>query len=337
MSHEHLARLLDDGLRYAPSYGGGLSNHLPMTLVALAQLGATPAQLDAQVARYTKRLEPLHEPDLTVDGMHFDRWLGDWAAHAAYRKFFRQSLDKQGIEATLAAWWPELAPGIAAAGFHGLIRLAYGLEVKHFGEIAAGLAYIASGHTPLIERASHVADGASDLEGALAELRSAFAGNRIEAGLIIEELRLATEEPAFFPHLKLPQLDTAQDCVAVRKDFAHVSVRLYLAAPSFNSLHLVTATHALETVLDHLPASMHIRTLAHYWVAFCAAYVSIGAPVPAEVEEEDATPDWVTFTAAALNTPNDHLIKMVHTCQVQFTHHGDAAYGAAARKVCGLG
>ena len=336
MKHAQLARLLEDGQRFSPSYGGGLSNHLPMTLVALTALGGDDAARDAHVARYAKRLEPLHESDVHIDAARFDRHLGDWSAHAAYRKFFANALAEHGTAGTLAAWWPELAPGLAAAGFHGLIRLAYGLEAESPQEIATGLAYIASAHTPLIDRASSVADGSAALEDALAALRTAFAGNRIEAGLIIEELRLATEEPAFFPHLKLPHLESAQDCATVRADLARISVRLYLAAPSFNSLHLVTGTHALETVLDQLPAAMHTRTLAHFWVAFCAAYVSIGAPEPASVSAEGPAPDWQPCIAAALKSPNDHLIKMVHTCKVQHARRGDAAYGAAGRKVCGL-
>jgi hypothetical protein len=336
MKNVHLARLLEDGQRFSPSYGGGLSNHLPMTLIALTALGGDDAAREAHVQRYAKRLEPLHMADVPINAARFDRHLGDWAAHAAYRKFFTQALAEHGIDATLAAWWPELAPGIAAAGFHGLIRLAYGLEAESSHEIATGLAYLASAHTTLIDRASSVADGAAGLEEALAELRGAFAGNRIEAGLIIEELRLATEEAAFFPHLKLPHLESVQDCTTVRGDLARVSVRLYLAAPSFNSLHLVTGTHALETVLDKLPAAMHTRTLAHYWVAFCAAYVSIGAPEPASVPTAGPAPDWQPCIAAALKSPNDHLIKMVHTCKVQHARHGDAAYGVAARKVCGI-
>ncbi len=336
MKSVHLARLLEDGQRFSPSYGGGLSNHLPMTLIALTALGGDDAAREAHSQRYAKRLEPLHEPELQITAARFDHFLGDWSAHAAYRKFFTQALQEHGPDATLAAWWPELAPGIAAAGFHGLIRLAYGLEAESPQEIATGLAYIASAHTPLIDRASSVADGSAGLEEALATLRTAFAGNRIEAGLIIEELRLATEEAAFFPHLKLPQLESAQDCGTVRSGLARVSVRLYLAAPSFNSLHLVTGTHALETVLDQLPAAMHTRTLAHFWVAFCAAYVSIGAPEVASIPAEGAAPDWQPCIAAALKSPNDHLIKMVHTCKAQHARHADAAYGAAGRKVCGL-
>ena len=41
-----LANLLTESAIYAPEYGGGLANHLPMALVALDQMGATPNQLN---------------------------------------------------------------------------------------------------------------------------------------------------------------------------------------------------------------------------------------------------------------------------------------------------
>ena len=49
---------LDDGLRHAPEYRGGLSNHLPMALVALDALGADAERLCRFASDYARRLEP---------------------------------------------------------------------------------------------------------------------------------------------------------------------------------------------------------------------------------------------------------------------------------------
>ena len=332
MLNPSLGQLLEDAQRFAPSYGGGLSNHLPMTLIALHGLGADSAVLAAHALRYAKRLEPQHRGDMQIDVARFERYLGDWSAHLSYKDFFAKAIVQNGFEQTLAAWWPQLAPGVAAAGFHGLIRLAYGIDAKVAAEQASGLAYIASGYTPLIDNDSPIPAGFEAAPVTLERLRVAFAGHKIDAGLIMEELRLATEEPQFFPGIRMPMLDSAEACALLRSDLARQAVRIYLADPNFNSLHLVTATHALEVVLDHLPEAMHARTLAHFWVAFCAGYVGIGAPVPADVAAT-GTVNWQPAIDVALNTPNDHTIKMVHTCRAQFARHGDAAYGAAALKV----
>ena len=42
-----LKRQLPRARHYHPSYGGGLCNHLPMALIALDRMGATPQRLDA--------------------------------------------------------------------------------------------------------------------------------------------------------------------------------------------------------------------------------------------------------------------------------------------------
>jgi hypothetical protein len=42
-----LVELLSDGARHAPEFGGGLSNHLPMALLALQRLGADDTHLTA--------------------------------------------------------------------------------------------------------------------------------------------------------------------------------------------------------------------------------------------------------------------------------------------------
>lgn len=336
MLNPSLGQLLEDAQRFAPSYGGGLSNHLPMTLIALNALGADSAVLASHALRYAKRLEPQHRGDMQIDAARFERHLGDWSAHLSYKEFFAKAIVQNGFEQTLAAWWPQLAPGIAGAGFHGLIRLAYGIGAKFAPEEASGLAYLASAYTPLIDNGSPIPAGFETASVTLERLRAAFAGHRIDAGLIMEELRLATEEPQFYPNVRMPLLDTAQACVQLRGDLARQAVRIYLADPNFNSLHLVTATHALEEVLDHLPEAMHARTLAHFWVAFCAGYVGIGAPAPADVPSTGEV-NWQPAIDVALNTPNDHTIKMVHTCRAQYERHGDAAYGAAALKVANRG
>jgi hypothetical protein len=334
MLNPSLGQLLEDAQRFAPSYGGGLSNHLPMTLIALHGLGADSSVLAAHALRYAKRLEPQYRGDMQIDHARFERYLGDWSAHMSYREFFAKAIAQNGFEQTLAAWWPQLAPGIAAAGFHGLIRTAYGIDAKQALEQASGLAYLASAWTPLIDNDSPIPAGFERAEVTLTRLREHFGGRKIDAGLIMEELRLATEEPNFFSSLRIPLLDSAEMCAMLRHDISRIAVRIYLADPTFNSLHLVTGTHALEIVLDKLPDAMHARTLAHYWVAFCAGYVGIGAPVPADIPTS-GTVNWQPAIDVALNTPNDHTIKMVHTCRAQFARHGDAAYAAAALQVSG--
>jgi hypothetical protein len=66
------SRLLEASSRHHPLYGDGLSNHLPMALIALDALGASSAQLERFAAHYAPRLtlcsaaQPPLEPDAAL-------------------------------------------------------------------------------------------------------------------------------------------------------------------------------------------------------------------------------------------------------------------------------
>jgi hypothetical protein len=331
-SQQNLIKLLAQGERYAPTYGNGLSNHLPMVLIALQRLGAPGAELDAHAKRYAKRLEPLLASDFVIDPAKPDAHLGDWSAFGAYRTFFHGELERQGIDKALARWWPMLVPGIAAAGFHALIRLAYALEVDHRGEAATALAYMASTFTVLYPEASNSPAKVENTTAALEAMHRVFADRVVEADLIIEELQLATEEKDFFTALRVPPVTSEEDRRRMRSDLARIAIRIYLSRPSFSSLHLVTGTHALSIVLAHLPADQHPETLFFFWVAFCAGYVSIRAPKLVECGPGSEV-DWEKIAAKVRKSGNEHSIKLLYSCRAEFQQTHDSAYLIAAARL----
>ena len=333
---EHtLNALLSEAERFGPTYGNGLSNHLPMVLIALQRLGASAAELEAHMERYERRLEPVLASAMVINKEKPAAHLGDWSAFSAYRVFFEDALTRDATQKALATHWPMLMPGIAAAGFHALIRLAYGLEAQHRGEIASGLAYMASSFTPLFSDTAELPAKAASVANALEPMHKAFVGRTIVANLIIEELQLASEEPDFFAALRTPPLGSKEERERTLGEMAHMAIRIYLAKPNFNSLHLVTGTHALSVLLPHLAEGMHAETIFYFWVAFCAGYVTIGAPEA--IEPESVTTDnWSVITDAVRRGGNDHDIKLVYSCKAEYQKSRDPAYlTAAARLVRG--
>jgi len=327
-----LDALLTGGERFAPTYGSGLSNHLPMVLIALDRFGASPAELEAHAQHYVRRLEPVLASEMVINPAKPGTHLGDWSAFSAWRDFFRGALLREGIDRTFASHWPMLMPGIASAGFHALIRLAYGLEASHRSEIASALAYMASSFIRLLPGGIEMTPSAGSAALALEPMHQAFAGRTIEANLIIEELQLVTDEPGFFPALRTPSLASRQDRERMIADTARMAIRLYLAAPSFNSLHLVTGTHALSVVLPHLPEQLHAETLLYFWVAFCAGYVAIGAPQATDPQPA-AGSDWKAITDAVRKSGKEHGIKLVYSCRAEYQKTKDPAYLVAAAKI----
>ncbi len=327
-----LNALLREAECYGPTYGNGLSNHLPMVLIAMQRLGASSSELEAHVQGYAKRLETVPASDMVVSADTLSMHLGDWSAYGALRTFFLAELERDATQAVLAQYWPKLMPGIASAGFHALIRLAYGLEADHRGEIASGLAYLASSNTPLLPSTIELPAKAESVAQALEPVQRTFAGRTIVANLIIEELQLATEEPDFFASLLTPPLGSKLAHQRTLAEIAHLAIRIYLGKPNSNSLHLVTGTHALAVVLPHLPEALQAESLFYFWVAFCAGYVTIGAPTalePAPCEKQD----WAALTKTVRQNGHDHDIKLVYTCYSGYQKTQDPAYVAAAMRL----
>src|SRR5882724_2058302 len=82
-----LKPLLARAREYHPEYRGGLCNHLPMALIALDRLGASPARLQRYATAYLKNMEPAPAPGAGIDETDWQEWLGEADAYADYLGF----------------------------------------------------------------------------------------------------------------------------------------------------------------------------------------------------------------------------------------------------------
>ena len=63
VSNEALGDIIDEELDFDATTSRGLTNHLPMALVAKAGLGASRDELERFSAKYRQRLVPMGDPD----------------------------------------------------------------------------------------------------------------------------------------------------------------------------------------------------------------------------------------------------------------------------------
>jgi hypothetical protein len=317
-----LHRMLDANLALPPEYADQLTNHLPMALHALAELGADAARLQQFFDRYARRFEGrTAEPDAAAA----KDWLavrGQANAFAPLRAAFAAALARDGRDAVLRAALPSLLPGVAAAALHGVIRTAHAVEAEHEGELSCALAYWAWRWQPLDAApqgpALRIDDWCEQLvaagltcsfEGSLISLRIASAARSAPYRELAGRLALAPD---------LPQ-----------RLFAFAA-RRYADTRNFTVLHMVTGMRALRVLLPWVDdADAALREVVP---AFAAAYLSAGIR-PAALQP-NAPMDWPTIVRKAVASDDDHVIKLVHTC------HGAAQqnmpgpfFEAAARAV----
>lgn len=321
-----LSELLEHQRRFHAEYRGGLSNHLPMALVALARMGAPPERLRFYARLYERRLEPAPEPGKVL--ADWPSYLGRRARYADFLATFRHAIAKQGWEPALRESLPALMPGCGAAAFHPLIRLAFALEAEEPEEMAISLAYWGARFLPLGEApADGIAPISADPETLLARLREepAFAHAPDEDALIDAEMKRAAAKPEFAPVIHWLEIrpDTPRRLAAA-------ALRIYAATGDFTALHMVTAMQAARLVLPY--CQDRASALRWIWQAQAAAYLSIGRPPVPEHPPLDGgdAPDWPAILERAADAADEHVIKIVYSCWAEDQAYGDPLYRAVA-------
>ena len=305
-----LAQLLDDELRFSPSFQRIYSNHLAMELVALDQLGAAPDVL--------QHVFDVHAADESEPRDDHD-------ALAALRDEVRRA----GTAAAVRARVPALAQGPSTALFHPLIRLAYGLDVDHEGQVAAALLDWSTRHHVLVR--PDPVPGERRLTDVVAEL--AARPGRWTSTFDLDAVARRPDLQASLRGLALD--DHTLDDVSAFAITAHVT------ADAFVTLHLVTgarAVRAVASVLDDDTAAELFSWTAH---AMVVAYAAVGAPPLLDSTRLDAirmlpmpTPE--TITAHAIDDLDPHVVKLVNVALVEEARTGDPLYRYVAARVTRL-
>lgn len=330
---ETLKRLLAAGETDDAEYHGGLSNHLPMTLIALEKLGASSSRLEAYFDAYQTKLEPLQQAQAQPTRATWKTALGGHRHYAAFAAFFTAELSRNGKAETLRTYLPELFEGVAAGAFHALIRLGYALDANHDAETARALAYFASRYQPLgatsqpSGKTRHLQSRSSHPQALYRQLSQhpEFGNRHFTHGFIFENMEEVALLPEFGGVIDWINIDSQ---TLNRLAAAHLAI--YLQTCSFVALHLVTSAHALRLVLPYLPKPD--AALRFYWQASAAAYIAIGAPAisPAALSEE--APTWESLIVEAVQSPDDHLIKFTYTCREEATAYQTSLYRLAAAR-----
>ena len=317
-----LTDLLDEGAGFDAEYGGGLSNHRPMALLALARLGASDARLTAFAHAYTQRLQPAPPPARWPAGDAWAARLGQRDAWPAYRDLFLHWLLTEDAGAVLQQALPRLMQGCGAAAFHGLIRTAYALQSGLGQELADALAYWACRWTDL--GSSQAVGAVDDAEAVLRQLRrvqsdSDRIGQRMKAAAAAPHFQHTVARLRISDHT-LPQL-------------AALAAKAHAATGNFTAVHLLTSAHAMRLLLPYLDEP--VPALQAYWCAFAAAVCAAGL----QASQVPPPLPWPLLVAAALQSDDDHLIKLVDSCREEQTFYGGAPLWqqAATRAVADAG
>ena len=315
-----LASLIDAGAQHDAEYRGGLSNHLPMALLALRRLGASDARLSAFAATYGARLEAAPAAQAWPAGDPWPGRLGERQAWPAYRHLFAQWLTYEEATDVLTQVLPTLMTGCGGAAFHGLIRTAYALRSESMAELTDALAYWACVHMPLRAPGGVPTAVAVGGTAALADALKGLPRKALKAPMISVRMQAAATQPKFAAATAKLRIDDQ-----TLPTLAQHAAALYAASGNFTVLHLVTSAHAMRVLLpfvDEPLAAVH-----DYWLAYAAGTVAAGAQLG------DAAPllPWARIVKRAIESDDEHVIKLVDSCREEELAYGDKGGGKAWR------
>lgn len=264
--------------RSGPELLNGLTNHAPMVVECLDALG--------QSARVHRWLDGyVGELDDVPRGRPIEDWrealgdngrIGDWLEH------FRR--DERSWQELLATWWPRLAPGMAAAATHGVIRTGHAVRALRHGdtpprqeELRHALAYWAALWSPVPALVPTGHRAPRDALPAVPTLPDEH-GRAMQRIARLADLDGWTASVTALAPVRSPE--------HLLSEVVDAALRTYAGRAHRNPVmlvHSVTAPAAVALALPSLPAELHTRSVELAWTTSAAvvgAYAASGARPP---------------------------------------------------------
>ena len=329
---EALAILENTGPEFAEDEDGGLSNHGPMAAEALCRLGRDE-EVIPWVEAYLPRLRE-HPSKGRPLGSEWREALGDYRRLADWIALFNGELREGPWDATLDIWVARLAPGLAAAATHGLIRTAHATralgEQDTLGrrrELAEGLAYWAARYQELPGGPS---PSPLDLDpsDALSRVRQLGLGTD---GLISDDLRALDGVADFAGVVDLvdPSPDPERFLSDMTRTFAHAYLATVSSDQIIGMIHSVTGPSALRLLMPHIQADTSTTALRYAWQAGAAIYSALTSTSD-QVRPTSGLIDAEDLIDRAVATGDEHAIKFTEACLRERALNPDPIYLDAA-------
>ncbi len=294
---------------FSTYYSGELYSHTPMALIALRDLGASEKRLTEFYDFDTKKLEPIKKESKSISDENWKKTFGEYELESSYFKYFRDIVEKNGINKTVEKFFDILMEGVGAAAFHPIIRLSYAVREDNSDEVAISLATWAASFVNL-----NVNSKLSEESGLIDILKSFQALNfndnsKIETDNIATRMRKVSEDKFY------KELNSTITLSDLDKDKLESSLLwLYSQTNNFTLLHAVTSHYAFENLVQFSVNKVESRV--YFWKAILAAYLSTTGVVKIDMGWKypmiEKLPSWDELKNKAIESNDDHVIKLVH-------------------------
>lgn len=303
----------------SPDLNNGLTNHAPMVVEALDQMGADHA-IQPWLEKYQSGFVPLAPATEPITEDSWPAFLGHGHRFVDWLAYFQRHFEQNPLDSkTLALWLEWLAPGFCGSATHGVLRLGHAwrghkkyANAMTRNEVIQGLAYFAAQFQTLPENlASH------QPQQEARPLRDGLvlqpADQRVFEGTIVSSLAALNSFPEFAAVIQYPDfsgdIDGALDqLVLFFTEILLENADDFLTAIVF--VHGVTSLAILTEFFPDLPDSVQQKLLRYGWQSSAGLYAAFGrhqGPIPYIKTGPNFSE--TAAIAAAVAHGDDHVIK----------------------------
>ena len=321
--------LINKNNNFRPFFKDGQTNHLPMTLFAMFKLGASNIEMREFIEEYKKahKMEKLHVVTSSINSTNWTKHFGKTEKYEEYQEFFKAEVESNGTKKVIEKYFNLLVSGIASEAFHCLIKLCYAIESDNTDEVVNALAYMCACYfaIPTIDKQltnKNVASIITDIESS-----KWFSKNTYEGHTISKKLITVFEDPEFLNHLEFPDFTSEK----IMQQLKNSVLKIHLGKWNFISLHLVTSFHSLKIIK---PFVMNKENLyKQYWTALIGCLVTMNKVASTSLSLDIVCDfNWETTFKKALETKEEHAIKLVYSCSQEYKKNYDLLYEAIASR-----
>lgn len=324
-----ILELINSNNNFRPFFKDGQTNHLPMTLFAMFKLGASAKELNDFIEEYKKihNMEKLQVVTSSINQSNWTQFFGQTEKYEEYQEFFKKEVEQNGTRKLIEKYFNLLVSGIASEAFHCLIKLCYAIESDNTDEVINALAYMCACYfeIPTIEKQpsnKSVASIITDIESS-----KWFSKNTYEGHTISEKIITVFEDTEFSKHLEFPDFTREKVMLQLKNSV----LKIHLGKWNFISLHLVTSFHSLKIIEPFVVSKENLYK--QYWTSLIGCLVTMNKVVSTSLSLDIVCDfNWETTFKKALETKEEHAIKLVYSCSQEYKNNYDLLYEAIASR-----
>ncbi len=319
---------------FGPYLKIGFANHAPMVVEAVHHM-RRPQAILRWLKPELEEMIPLAKNALFISSEHWESYLGNRKAYAAWTHYFQEQIAEHGSHKTIGDWVERLQLGYVADATHGIIRVGHIARAiqevvtpARLTECANALAYWASCYSEP-DFAQDAPNGNQPAHDVFRQLALVPESRRDNGGAVSTALANVKYAEGFYENL--PRVDLSGDIDARVLELATLFASLFLTSATthitcISLAHALTSLAAVLSLRPFITNCVARKLLRRAWETGAALHVAYSPSTDLDVSFGQVQLSPEETIDAAVQHGDDHVIKLTDACLTFYDLSGDPIF-----------